>query len=528
MSEQKKTLKFLFVYPDFLGNEKRKDMKGNYQEGIAIISAVLKQHGYQTALYHLTYAPEEEEFKERIRKENADVVGFSVRTSAVPQVRKMCKWVKEASSAFTVCGGPHATLAPEEMIQMEGMDCVCIGEGEYPELELCNALRDGTDYTHIESLWFKDENGEVIRNPVRPFVQDLNELPMSDFELFDFDNLDASSIATAIVVVSRGCLFSCTYCGNGQMRMVYPSRKGYARVKEPEKAIEYLQTILDKHPYIKYINFRDAILNMYTDWFTDFMNLYKEKIHLPFTCNLRLDNMTEETVKLMKEAGVYMIDVGVESGDQEIRFKYLKRNMSDEQIINSFKWFKKYDIPTLTYNIVGLPYEDLHKALKTIKLNAKINPDRMIPNIFCPYPMTQLAKIAEDAVRDNGGEIRDMGDPKVKVPLIQNTFPEHQVLFVEGYFTKFVKLYKLAYRMPKGIGHVFERMLDGIFVGRFTPRKFLVALSNAGDKTVRWMKRFGRKHLPGIYLKLRNRAYKVDEAKKNAEKGVEDNTKASA
>ena len=71
-------------------------------------------------------------------------------------------------------------------------------------------------------------------------------------------------------------------------------------------------------------------------------------------------------------------------------------------------------------------------------------------------------------------------------------------------------------------------VVDGIFVGRFTPRKFLVALSNAGDKTVRWMKRFGRKHLPGIYLKLRNRAYKVDEAKKNAEKGVEDNTKASA
>ena len=162
MSEEKKTLKFLFVYPDFLGNEKRKDMKGNYHEGIAIISAVLKQHGYQTALYHLTYAPEEEEFKERIRKEGADIIGFSVRTSAVPQVRKMCKWTKEVTDAFTVCGGPHPTLAPEEMIRMEGMDCVCIGEGEYPELELCNALRDGTDYTHIESLWFKDKDGNLI------------------------------------------------------------------------------------------------------------------------------------------------------------------------------------------------------------------------------------------------------------------------------------------------------------------------------------------------------------------------------
>lgn len=509
---EKKTLKFLFIYCDFLGEEKRKDMKGNYHEGIAIISAVLKQHGYQTALYHLTYVPDEEEFKERIRKENADIVGFSDRTSAVPQIRKMCKWVKECSDAFTISGGPHSTLAPEDMIAMDGMDCVCIGEGEYPELELCNALRDGTDYTHIESLWFKDKDGNVIKNPVRPFIEDLNELPMSDFDLFDFDSLDASSIATAIVVISRGCLFSCAYCGNGQMRMVYPSRKGYARVKEPEKAIEYLQTVLKKYPYIKYINFRDAILNMYPDWFVDFMKLYKEEIGLPFTCNLRLDNMTEETVKLMKEAGVYMIDVGVESGDEELRFKYLKRSMSDKQIIDSFKWFKKYDIPTLTYNIVGLPYEDLHKALKTVKLNAVINPDRMIPNIFCPYPMTQLEQTAREAIEANGGEFREIG--KDRVPFIQNTFPEHQVLFVEGYFTKFVKMYKLAYRMPKGLGKVFEKMLDGIFVGRLTPRKLLVFLNDAGSKTIIGLKRFGRKRLPGIYLKLRNRKYKVKETAK--------------
>lgn len=75
--------------------------------------------------------------------------------------------------------------------------------------------------------------------------------------------------------------------------------------------------------------------------------------------------------------------------------------------------------------------------------------------------------------------------------------------------------------MPKGLGKVFEKMLDGIFVGRFTPRKFLVFLSNAGDKTVRWMKRFGRQHLPGIYLKLRDRKYKVKEAKEASEAASE-------
>ena len=499
-----KNFKFLFIYPDFLGNEKRKDLKGNYHEGIAIISAVLKEHGYQTALYHMTYMPEKEEFQEKFKEFQADVIGFSVRTTAVPQVRQMCKWLKEVTDAFTTSGGPHGTLCPQELIEMDGMDCVCIGEGEYPTLELCDALREGKDYTNIQSLWVKDKDGTVIKNPVRPFIEDLNTLPMSDFELFDYDNLDASSIATAIVVVTRGCLFSCTYCGNAQMRQVYPDRKHYARVKEPQKAIDYLKTVLTNHPYIKYINFRDAILNMYTDWFVDFMNLYKEQIHLPFTCNLRLDNMTEETVKLLKEAGVYMIDVGVESGDQEIRMKYLKRAMTDEKIIDSFRWFKQYDIPTLSYNIVGLPYEDLHKALKTIKLNAVIDADRMIPNIFCPYPQTKLAEIAAEA-----GTIRDMGDPKIRVPLYQEKFPPHQVLFVEGYFTKFVKMYKTAFRAPRWIGKPLEKVLDVVFTGRFTPRKFLVFCSDTSDKAIRGLKRFGRTRLPKLYLKLRDRKYKV-------------------
>ena len=180
-----KNFKFLFIYPDFLGNEKRKDLKGNYHEGIAIISAVLKQHGYQTALYHMTYMPEKEEFQAKIKEFNADVIGFSVRTTAVPQVREMCKWLKEVTDAFTTSGGPHGTLCPQELIEMDGMDCVCIGEGEYPTLELCDALREGKDYTHIPSLWVKDQDGTVVKNPVRPFIEDLNTLPMSDFELFD-------------------------------------------------------------------------------------------------------------------------------------------------------------------------------------------------------------------------------------------------------------------------------------------------------------------------------------------------------
>ena len=87
--------------------------------------------------------------------------------------------------------------------------------------------------------------------------------------------------------------------------------------------------------------------------------------------------------------------MGLESGDPEMRFKYLKRNMTDEMIINCSKWFHKYGISQFTYNIIGLPHEDIHRALKTIKLNARIKSDRTIANIFYPYPGTKLYDIAK-------------------------------------------------------------------------------------------------------------------------------------
>ena len=183
----------------------------------------------------------------------------------------------------------------------------------------------GEDYTSVESLWFKDENGEFIKNPVRPLFADLDRIPIPDFDLFDYDNLESSKVHTAIVVVSRGCLYNCTYCGNGNFRKVYPNKKIYARFRSPENAILYLKTLLKLHPHIKFINFRDAIFNMFPDWFDKFIELYKQEIHLPCTGNIRFDILTEDTVRRMKEAGFYTIDMGLESGDQEIRFKYLKR-----------------------------------------------------------------------------------------------------------------------------------------------------------------------------------------------------------
>lgn len=492
----------LLVYPDYTDRElSGKLTGGNYSEGLASISAVLKQSGHDVKLMHLLYLHGEDEFKKKLKSLGEfDIIGFSIRTTAFPDCKQYIKWTKEVCpDVFITCGSYHATLAPEEVIAVDGVDAITIGDGEYAELELCDKMSAGEDYTDIESKWFKLPDGTVKRNPVRPLFADLDRLPIPDFELFDYDNLDSVKVGTAIVMMSRGCRYNCTYCGNSQFRNVYPNKKIYSRFRSPQNGILYLKTLLAKHPQIKVINFRDAIFNMIPEWFDEFIELYKQEIHLPFTGNIRFDILTEDTVRRMKEAGCYTIDMGLESGDQEMRFKYLKRYMTDEMMINCSQWFHKYGIAQLTYNIIGLPHEDKYRALKTIKLNARMRADRVIPNIFYPYPGTVLYETAKEA-----GYLPEVISPDVRVPLIQEQFPEHEVLFIEAYFQHFMNRYRRAFAMKGKIGKWYEKWLDR----RVTKRrpwsyKFLVKLHDIYAHGRSKVKAFVIDHLPKLYMKLR-------------------------
>ncbi|MBE6885405.1 MAG: B12-binding domain-containing radical SAM protein [Ruminococcaceae bacterium] len=509
---ENKKVRVLLVYPDFtIDNTNAKASGGNYSEGLASISAVLKEAGHSVSLLHIVYSLNKEEFQKRLKEYEFDVVGFTTRTTAFEYVQQLVGWTREICNPFIFCGSYHCTLVPDEVIATEGVDAVCIGESEFCLREFCDRYFTG-DYYDVQSMYFKKPDGEIIRNPIRPLLEDLDELPIPDFDLFDYANLDTVKAKTAIVMMSRGCLFSCTYCGNSQFRNVYPNKKKYCRFRSPENAIHYLEVLLEKHPEIEVINFRDAIFNMYTDWFDEFIQMYTEKFALPFTCNLRLDCMTEDCVRRMKEAGCYLIDVGVESGDYDIRRKYLKRLMTDEQMINAFSLFRKYNITSLTYNIVGLPYENLHKALQTIKLNVTLNPHKAIPNIFTPYPMTILRQYAEEV-----GTILDRPYKGTEVTFYQEEFPPHQVQFAANYFNFFIKRYKGCRKMPKWLGTRMEKMWDAIFVGKLTPRKFLNVLYKIYYKT-RWkLRNFAVRRLPKLFMALKKRRLErqIRETEKN-------------
>ena len=511
--QNKKQMHLLLVYPDFLeADTDKKSGGGSYSEGLASISAVVKQGGHKVSLMHINHMYDREEYQRRLKDyKDVDVIGFSVRTTLFDYSKDLVKWTREVDKkVFLFSGGYHAILVPDEFMEIEGLDAVCVGEGEYPTLDLLDRMSEGKSYLDLESFYF-NTGKKIIKNTVRPLIENLDDLPFPDIDLFDYKNLDSTKLNQALIMLSRGCVYACTYCGNSQFRNIYPNKVKYARFRSPEKAIELIKNVLKKYPNINTLNFRDAIFNMFPKWYDEFIELYTKEIRLPFTCNLRFDIVTEETVRKLKEAGCYVLDIGLESGDEEIRKKYLQRYTTDEQMINCSIWFNKYKIKVLTYNIIGLPYEDLHKALKTVKLNAKLKSDDMIPNIFYPYPMT----ILEDTAR-KAGFLREI-TPKTKVFIKQPQFPDHEVLFVVRYFKKYVRRYKWCFAKDTKFRHFMEKYYDFWFTGPLTPRRTLVFFAECKKGLRGWVKRILINYFPKLYMFLRNKKHGIKNVAKQAQ-----------
>ena len=496
-------MKVLFIYPDFLEASRNvRGNPGNYSEGLASLSAVLKEGGHDISLYHMTYMPDKKEFIDTVIRHSPDIIGISIRTSAFSFASEMAQWLDEEIPDIIVMAGMyHPSLAPEEVISLRGIDAVCIGEGEYACLDFVNYFAEhGKPDTGAGSFWVKDLGGTIHKNPVRPFITDLDMLPFPDIDLFDYCNLNSNVRQnTAEVIVSRGCIYSCTYCANAQLRNIYPVKTGYARFRSPENAITLLERVLEKDPKIECFSFNDAILNIYEDWFYAFTSLYKERIKRKFVCNLRVELINEKMVKELAESGCYLVVIGLENGNEAFRTKYLHRTMTNDHVVSVSHMLKNAGILVNVYNIIGLPHETLELSLETVKLNARMYADNIVVSFFAPYPSTRLREIAEEA-----GFLDHRVSPRDPVQLRMPGYIKSDMFYIRYSFMKLMKQYRKLYADLSG--EQLEReisKLDARILGKGHPRGLIGAFRRRTHWTHVFLKRAASQYLPSVYKSLR-------------------------
>ncbi|MCL4464547.1 MAG: B12-binding domain-containing radical SAM protein [Chloroflexi bacterium] len=496
-------MKVLFLFPDFGLVKNRQgrtvlERGGWYWEGIASLSAVLKRGGHQTSLLHLDGPIERQPFLARLKQEAPDLVALSLRTQVYRAAAEYALWASQAGYR-TIAGSYHPTVNPEETIATPGIDMLCIGEGEVPMVELCDRLQTGRPYDDIPGLWVK-RDGEIVRNPVGPLTEDLDTLPLPDFELFDYSKLQSSQTYTAMAMLTRGCPYSCTYCVNHKLRALYPNRNRWLRTRTPENAIEYLRRLREVYPEMRYLRIMDDIFHYSEDWLAKFLPAYKKEFGWPFAINHRPNRFTERAAKMLAEAGCYQVYFGVESGNETVRNQVIGRQMSEQQIKDAFRFARENGIRTSAYNMVGLPHENLSRVLDTVKLNAELRPNRVFSPIFCPYPQTQLHDIAVEA-----GFCRPNDQYEEDVILEMPDFPPQQILFARANFRNLVHLYGLLRALPRFLGKPLERLADKIILSRRLPHGFLTNAADAWSDAEERLKSAVRQRNANFYVFLRDR-----------------------
>ncbi|MEK6956237.1 MAG: radical SAM protein, partial [Nanoarchaeota archaeon] len=147
---------------------------------------------------------------------------------------------------------------------------------------------------------------------------------------------------------------------------------------------------------VKEIGFNDDTFTLNAVRVRDFCNKYPQVVgNVPFYVNARVNAVSRETFILLGKAGCKRVNMGVECGDPKIRNEILERDMTDEQIIQTFNWARDAGIETYAFNMIGLPYETKESIQKTIDLNRKINPDYLGCSIFTALPGTPLYELCK-------------------------------------------------------------------------------------------------------------------------------------
>lgn len=386
-------------------------------QGIRTISAVLKKAGHDIKIvfmalsedYGRNYTKSELLQLEKVCK-GSKLIGISSFASTSKRASRIILYLKKLNIPI-VYGGVHATISPEDAIRYS--DIVCVGEGEETIVDLAKAIEENKSIDKIKNLWVKKQNEkekeiEIIKNPVRNIIDDIDSLPFPDFEIQDHYLLEKGNIrkfeerdlaGQIFFLTGRGCPYGCDYCSNSLFNELYKGkRKKILRWHSPEYIIKGILYMKNKFPSLGYFDIRDDTFSIRPlEDIKKFCELYKEKIGMRFKCLGDPRTIDDEKIKLLIDAGCTDLIIGIQ-GSERTNLEIYHRNQTDANVLNAGKILNKYkDKLAVMYDVITCnPYEKPEDIISLIKLLQKIpKPYYLSVNNLVFFPGSQLYRKAK-------------------------------------------------------------------------------------------------------------------------------------
>ncbi|MFH1539099.1 MAG: radical SAM protein, partial [bacterium] len=368
------------------------------------LSSYLKLHGHQVRASHIEGRFDFLRLKRTLREFSPEVVGISINSTEARHIPTFIETAKRWNPRVpVVLGGHYPTLAPEDSINYQGVDAVCVGEGEEAFIEYLQSLQEGGSNYEIENLWFR-RNGEVIANPSRAFIEDLDGLPYMDREAVNFQRIIDVNGKTLITVVGRGfCPYNCTFCANSAFAKA--GRGRWVRRRSVDNVLDEFQMLGNRYNF-KSINFGDDNFCNDREWLLEFCEKYSRRFSWAIDCFGRCDSMDDETTRALARAGCRHIFIGLESGNDYIRNEVLKKNISNEQVVEAAEKLNRVGIKAVVSCMIGLPFETPEAFQDTIEVCRRIHKNQLILSsafgaapkilIYNPFPNTRLYSLCKE------------------------------------------------------------------------------------------------------------------------------------
>ena len=339
----------------------------------------------------------------QIKKYQPDVIGITCTSLYIHYVKLMAASVKVKYNLPVVAGGYHASLETEETLAIADIDAACIGDGEYALEGYFDALAGKRAFDGIDGMWVKDL-GKIIRNKIVPPIQDIDSLPIPDYDLWEDINEYLFFNNLLYFIGNRCCPYNCSYCSELPMRQRIPGK--HFRKRDP---IAFAHEI--KHQYEKYKDRHmrmahtfDPVFTFDLDWLKQFAAEYKAigmDKRLPISCFSRGDLIDEERIKAFSGAGGRIVRIGVEAGNYHIRKDMYDKDITNEQFIEGVATCKKHGLAITGYYILGGPGENKSTLQDTFNFAKLLDVHRPVFFIYQPLPKTG----AREKLIELGGEV---------------------------------------------------------------------------------------------------------------------------
>jgi anaerobic magnesium-protoporphyrin IX monomethyl ester cyclase len=357
--------------------------------GIGYLAAVLEKNEIDAQIWDISASSlSNRDLQIKLEREKPDIVGITSNSFTFLHTKKIAQTIKKITpNTKIVIGGPQATLYPRETMFNLEFDVAIHGEAE---ISLPNLIGN------ISKENFKDINGisyregeNVIVNPPEKLIKNIDSIPFPARHLMPMKKYFspiAREVPYHMMITSRGCPFSCTYCA--------PIGGKKFRVRSPTNVVDEIEELTSEYG-IKELQFYDDSFSVKKERVIQICDeIINRGLDFQWDARTRVDIIDEELLRKMKGAGCTRIRYGVEAGDQKV-LDIMNKNITPEQVKEAVSLTKKVGgIEILTYFMIGTPGETLETIHKTISLAKELNTDHVRFNITNANPGTQMYKDA--------------------------------------------------------------------------------------------------------------------------------------